>query len=226
MGQVSPSCFSEMPMTQRAPHSRLAPTPGPASPRPPAPDTPGPQLWAGPQCAPAPHGEGSSPKLAQGNHPGRSRRQRQGRGKGEEGEQEMPPQALAGSPAGPLIQCRCPGVCLCRGGRGTEPPARPHSSCPGRAGCVIPLLCPSPSALLGRGDRGKEEPRRRDRAPAIPGKQGQPCGEEGRKCGSVSRKPPCPAAASPKAGEGEAAPRPPRRPQRKRLSSPRAPEAA
>lgn len=40
MGQVSPSCFSETRMTQRTPHSRLAPTPGPASPRPQTPPAP------------------------------------------------------------------------------------------------------------------------------------------------------------------------------------------
>lgn len=170
MGQVSPSCFSETPMTQRTPHSRLAPTPGPASPRPPAPDTPGPPTLGWQRAGGAPNeplarlGRAAPPNrhketiLADPDGKGRARARMR------RGSRKCPPRSPCGVPSwaqlGPPIQ---PPVSVPRGlsvpmgaeGQRDRVP-RPHSCSPGRAGCVIPLLCSSPSALLGRGTGGRK----------------------------------------------------------------------
>lgn len=236
MGQVSPSCFSETPMTQRTPHSRLAPTPGPASPRPPAPDTPGPPTpdtprpptlgWQRTGAAPnEPLPPNRHKETILGDPDGKGR----ARARMRRGSRKCSPEAPAGSPAGtagPPIQppVSVPrGLSVPKGGRGTESPGHIPAALE-EQDVSFPSSVPPPQHSWA------EEPGE-GRAEAVglhachPWKAGAAMWG-GRKCRSISRKPPCPAAASPKAGEGMAAPRPPRRPQRKRLSSPRAPEAA
>lgn len=136
-----------------------------------------------------------------------------------------PQLGTAGSPH-PATCVGAQGFVCANGGRGTEgqsPPATFLQPWKSRMCHPPPLFLPLSTA--GQRDRGKEEPKQWDCTPAIPGKRGQPCGEEG----SAGAFPGSPRAQQPlpqRLGRGWQRPGPPRRPQRKRLSSPRAPEAA
>lgn len=137
--------------------------------------------------------------------------QRQGRGKDEEGEQELPPKPLQGT-AGPSPSSHLCCVCANGGAEGQSPPGRVPPALEDQD-VSSPSSVPPPQHSRAEGP-GEGRAGSGDPTPAChPWKAGAAvCGggrKEGRKCRSISRKPPCPAVTSPKAGEGVAAPRPP-----------------